>query len=95
LLVGGAVAAPLAAWLVSRLPSAVLGVGVGGLIVLTNLSTILGVFGVSGPAQIVVPVVWAVVWAVLVAVAVIGHRRRTAAVRVTPADAVRESAGVG
>lgn len=95
LLVGGAVAAPLAAWLVSRLPSAVLGVGVGGLIVLTNLSTVLGVFGVSGPAQIVVPVVWAVVWAVLVAVAVIRHRRRTTAVRVAPADAVRESAGVG
>src|SRR3954452_13511895 len=36
LLVGGVVAAPVAAWLVRVLPARVLGVGAGGLIVLTN-----------------------------------------------------------
>ena len=41
LLIGGLIAAPVAAWLVSRLPAKILGVGVGGLILLTNLRTIL------------------------------------------------------
>ena len=50
LLGGGLLAAPLAAWLVTRLPSTVLGVAVGGLIVLTNLRSVLGSAGVDGPA---------------------------------------------
>ena len=37
LLAGGLVAAPISAWLVSRLPGAVLGTAVGGLILATNL----------------------------------------------------------
>ncbi len=41
ILLGGAVAAPIAAWLVRRLPARVLGSAVGGLIVLTNLRTLL------------------------------------------------------
>jgi uncharacterized membrane protein YfcA len=47
LLVGGVIAAPLAAWLVRRLPARVLGVGAGGLIVLTNLGTIAQTLGGS------------------------------------------------
>ena len=41
LLLGGMLAAPLAAWLVRRVPGRVLGSAVGGMIVLTNVRTIL------------------------------------------------------
>lgn len=47
LMVGGVFAAPLAAVLVRYLPARVLGVGAGGLIVLTNLRTLADVAGVS------------------------------------------------
>jgi uncharacterized protein len=52
LLAGGLVAAPLAAYLIKIAPAHLLGVAVGGLIVLTNLRTILGGFEVSGSARI-------------------------------------------
>jgi uncharacterized membrane protein YfcA len=48
LLVGGVVAAPIAATLVRFMPSRVLGVAVGGVIVLTNLKTLAEVAGVPG-----------------------------------------------
>ncbi len=52
LLAGGLVAAPVAAYLVRIAPAQLLGVAVGGLIVLTNLRTILSNFEVSGSARI-------------------------------------------
>ena len=70
LFVGGAIAAPFAAWLVKHLPARVLGVAAGGLIVLTNSQTILGAVGLSGwglaAAAIVVAIAWIslIVWAV-------------------------------
>ena len=48
LLIGGVVAAPVAAWLVKHLPARVLGVAAGGLIILTNSKTILETLGASG-----------------------------------------------
>ncbi|SDE12416.1 sulfite exporter TauE/SafE family protein [Nocardioides lianchengensis] len=48
LLVGGVIAAPIAAWLVRHLPARVLGVAAGSLIVLTNATTITGAVGGSG-----------------------------------------------
>jgi hypothetical protein len=80
LLVGGVLAAPLAAWLVTRLPAAVLGAAVGGLIVLTNLGTVLGAAGVAGAALPVAHLAVAAVWLGLVTVAV---RRVRAAHRAT------------
>lgn len=50
LLAGGVIAAPLAAYLVSKLPAAILGTAAGGLIVLTNLRTLLSAFEVHGAA---------------------------------------------
>src|SRR6478736_6831140 len=47
LLVGGVIAAPLAAVLVRYLPARVLGVAAGGVIVLTNLRTLADVLGVD------------------------------------------------
>lgn len=40
LLVGGMLAAPLAAWLVARAPSRIIGVSVGALVIILNLSTL-------------------------------------------------------
>jgi uncharacterized membrane protein YfcA len=63
LLVGGLVAAPVAAWLVRHLPTHLLGVGVGGLLVLTNARTLVGELAIDG--VYVYPVI-VVVWAGLV-----------------------------
>jgi uncharacterized membrane protein YfcA len=70
LLVGGVVAAPFAAWLVRHLAPRVLGVAAGGLIVLTNIDTIVKALGGTGAAELAVAVVVAVVWVTLVAWAV-------------------------
>ena len=70
LFVGGAIAAPFAAWLVRRLAARVLGVAAGGLIVLTNSKTILEALGVSGvyvglaAASLFVLWISMIVWAV-------------------------------
>lgn len=48
LLVGGLVAAPIAAWLVTKVPARVMGMAVGGLIIMTNLRTLLAAGGVTG-----------------------------------------------
>lgn len=47
LMAGGAVAAPLAAHIVRRLPARLLGVAVGGLVVLTNAWPVLSLVGLS------------------------------------------------
>jgi uncharacterized membrane protein YfcA len=71
LLIGGVVAAPIAAWVVRHLPVMVLGVAVGAFIVLTNSLTILKALGASGE----------VVAVVLVSVALVGIGAVTYAVR--------------
>lgn len=48
LLVGGVVAAPFAAWLVRSLPTTVLGIGVGGLLLLTNSRTLVRLHELPG-----------------------------------------------
>lgn len=50
---GGALAAPLAAWLVQRLPLEILGVTVGTMILLSNARTLLMALGVSIPPSVV------------------------------------------
>ena len=47
LLIGGVIAAPFAAWLVKLLPAKVLAVAAGGIIILTNIRTILLTFGLD------------------------------------------------
>jgi uncharacterized membrane protein YfcA len=47
LLAGGIIAAPIAAWLVRKIVPRILGAAVGGLIVITNVRTLLGEVGVS------------------------------------------------
>lgn len=65
LLGGGVVAAPLAAWLVRRMPAHLLGVLIGGTILLTNVTTLSAAFAL--PGAVVVAIVVVVVVAVTVA----------------------------
>lgn len=75
LLVGGVIAAPFAAWLVKHLPARVLGVGAGGLIVLTNAQTI--VVSLGGGTVAVLTTVGAVfvAWMASLAVVIVQARR--------------------
>ncbi|MDO9379497.1 MAG: sulfite exporter TauE/SafE family protein [Nocardioidaceae bacterium] len=80
LLVGGVIAAPIAAYVVRWLPARVLGVGAGGLIILTNLKTIMEKgLGVEGWPVAIAAIVWAVVWVNLIVWAVRAERRVRAA----------------
>jgi uncharacterized protein len=70
LLVGGVIAAPVAAWLVKHLPARVLGVAAGGLIVLTNAKTVLESLGASGAMVGVTAAALFVAWVVVIVWAV-------------------------
>jgi uncharacterized protein len=69
LAVGGVIAAPFAAWLVSRVSPALLGSAVGGVIVLTNSQKLVDYFGVEWPWSTGIYSTIVVVWAALVFVA--------------------------
>jgi uncharacterized protein len=94
LLIGGVLAAPLAAWLVTKVPAPVLGSAVGGIIILTNARTILRAIGVDGTARTAVYALIVLVWAAAVAVQPLDRTpaptreavRRTVADRLTPAS---------
>jgi len=68
MLLGGAIAAPLSAWLVSRMNDQVLGTGVGGLIIFLNVDRVLSLFGVDPSVGFGVRVV-----TIIAAVLVIGY----------------------
>jgi uncharacterized protein len=70
LLVGGVIAAPVAAWLVKHMAARVLGVAAGGLIVLTNTKTIAESFGASSSAVIAIAALVFVAWVSLIVWAV-------------------------
>lgn len=69
LAVGGVIAAPLAAWLVSRISPALLGAGVGGVVVLTNAQKLVDYFGVTSPWSTVIYGAIIVAWAFFVGLA--------------------------
>jgi len=75
LMIGGAIAAPFAAWLVSHVAPRVLGTAVGGLILITNTRILLNHFGVDGVARSAVYLVLVTCWAVAVVVAIKALRR--------------------
>ncbi len=80
LLAGGLIAAPLAAWLVRKLPARVLGAAVGGLILLTNTKTFGEAIGAPTQYLVLAYVLLAVVWAASIVAAVIAVRRDLAAI---------------
>jgi hypothetical protein len=75
LLVGGLIAAPIAAYLVRHVPARLLGASVGGLIVVTNMRTLLNTFEVDNSMR---PGLYAIVFAVWIfalGLAAVGLRR--------------------
>jgi uncharacterized membrane protein YfcA len=91
LLVGGVIAAPFAAWLVKLLPAKVLAVAAGGIIILTNVRTLLLTFGLGNSP------VWAVIGVLaLMWLAVIAHvvRLERAAAKAQPAEDAADEVGV-
>jgi uncharacterized protein len=68
LVVGGALVAPIAARLAHRAPQRVLGVGVGGMVLVSNTAVLAKVLGVPGPLA------WAAVVAIVVATATLAVR---------------------
>lgn len=75
LLVGGLIAAPIAAWLVRLLPGRILGSAVGGVILLTNGKTFAAAIGVEGTALLVAYLALAALSIAAVMSAVAIHRR--------------------
>lgn len=85
LLAGGLVAAPVAAWLVRHVPPRVLGSAVGGLIVFTNIRTLMRWQELDGTVQTPVFVTVALVWAGALAWSIKEHRRAAALAPAVPA----------
>ena len=75
LMIGGVVAAPLAAWLVCRMPAHLLGVFVGGLIVATNARTLVHALGLAGPTILYVYGALTCAWLCFLALAQYNRRR--------------------
>jgi uncharacterized membrane protein YfcA len=78
LLVGGLVAAPLAALLVRFAPAHLLGVAVGGLILLTNVRVLFGTFDVPDSARIPIYLAIVLITVASLYVAALRARRRAA-----------------
>ena len=74
LVVGGLLAAPIAAWLVRALPANVLGLSVGTLIIITNSKTLLEAAGMSEDVTSVLFVVFGVAWLALLGVLLLKPR---------------------
>jgi uncharacterized protein len=75
LLIGGLIAAPIAAWVVRVLPMRVLGTAVGGVILITNMRTFLEAVGVGGGSVYVVYALIVVVWLAALAHSIIVNRQ--------------------
>ena len=75
LLLGGVVAAPVAAYIVRILPARILGTAVGGIILITNMKTFLEAVGVGGTLAILIYVVIVAVWVAALAFSIQVNRQ--------------------
>ncbi|WP_127502117.1 sulfite exporter TauE/SafE family protein [Actinoplanes solisilvae] len=77
LLIGGVIAAPIAAWLVRHIPPRVLGAAVGGVIILTNSRTLLRSDWIDAPdaTRYTVYAFIYVIWAAALAYSIREYRR--------------------
>ena len=80
LLVGGLIAAPIAAWIVRILPARILGTAVAGVILITNMKTFLEAIGIGGGLSIVIYIVIVLIWLVALAHSLVVNRREKRAV---------------
>ena len=81
LLLGGLIAAPIAAYIVRILPARILGTAVGGVILITNMRTFMGAIGVEDRLAVAFYVLIIVVWLVALAHSVIVNRQERKASR--------------
>lgn len=79
LLVGGVIAAPIAAWLVRHVPAQLLGAFVGGLIILVNTRSLLRVFGLESDFGVYAYPLVVVLWGTALGFSVRAWRRVRAA----------------
>jgi uncharacterized membrane protein YfcA len=89
LLLGALIAAPIAAWTVSRLNHRVLGAFIGGMILFYNIPNILGIFGIGGDAVLVARVAIVVLTIGIAAFAWRRQRNERPAVVAIPVDEPR------
>jgi uncharacterized protein len=75
LLAGGLFAAPIAAWIVKKLPTRILGTAVGGFILVVNMRTFFEAIGVQGTLASVGYFLIIAVWAAAIVFAVMAIRR--------------------
>ena len=85
MLVGGIIAAPIAAWLVRWLHPRILGAAIGGLIIVTNGRTLLNSFGIRDGSQVAIYAAILIVWAVALALAMRSVRAERLRPGLTPA----------
>jgi len=79
MLLGGAIAAPFSAWLVSRMNDQVLGTGVGGLIIFLNVDRVLSLFGVDQSVGLGIRIVVAIAAVLVIGWLSLRNRSRSAA----------------
>jgi uncharacterized membrane protein YfcA len=77
LLIGGMLAAPIAAWVAHRLPMRIMGVAVGGMIIFTNSITLTSAFGVPTPIRSAIIITVALLWLGSAVAVSMQHRRST------------------
>lgn len=75
LMLGGILAAPIAAWLVRKLPSYLLGVLVGGFIILTNSHTLLTFLSINNLWLAIIYLVILIGWVVSIIFALRNHKK--------------------
>jgi len=75
LLVGGVIAAPIAAWIVRILPARIMGTAVGGLILVVNMKTFLETVGIEGATAMLLYALIVVVWIVALVHSIMVNRR--------------------
>ena len=75
LLIGGLIAAPIAAWIVRILPARIMGTAVGGIILVVNMRTFLGAIGVEGNVVFVIYALIVLVWVAALAHSIMVNRQ--------------------
>lgn len=92
LLVGGVIAAPLAAWLVKILPARVLAIAAGGIIIITNARTLTLALGASTVLATTILAMLTLAWVGLI-ICVIRLERRSRHAETAGTDAAEVAAG--
>jgi uncharacterized protein len=86
LLLGGVIAAPIAAYIVRIMPARILGSAVGGLILVTNMKTFLGAVGVGGALAVLIYILIVAVWIAAVAFSIQVNRQEKKGVTGDPSS---------